>query len=146
MTDREKAIKGLECCTHGVAQCPICPYDPRNNALPVDCMTDLAKDALELLKALEPRVLTLEEVEMAEFCMEPVFVEMLDENGKPQETPDLFSWRFVRHIIPLTGGKIYVLNNIRFSSALYEETYGTTWRCWISRPTDAQREAVKWDE
>ena len=50
MTDREKVIKGLECCAHGVAKCHICPYDPRNFALPVDCMTDLAKDALELLK------------------------------------------------------------------------------------------------
>ena len=99
----------------------------------------------DLPKVQEPRVLTLEEVETAEFCMEPVFVEMLDENGKPQETPDLFSWRFVRHITPLTDGKIYVLNNIGFSSALYEETYSTTWRCWTSRPTDAQREAVKWD-
>ena len=54
MTDREKVIRGLECCAHGVAKCHICPYDPRNHALPVDCMTDLAKDTLELLKAQEP--------------------------------------------------------------------------------------------
>lgn len=54
MADREKVMKGLECCAHGVARCSICPYDPRNNALPLDCMTDLAKDTLELLKAQEP--------------------------------------------------------------------------------------------
>ena len=23
--------------------------------------------------------------------------------------------------------------------------YGKTWRCWTSRPTDEQREAVKWE-
>ena len=23
--------------------------------------------------------------------------------------------------------------------------YNQTWRCWTSRPTDAQREAVKWE-
>ena len=73
---------------------------------------------------LTARLMTLEELRTAENCMEPVFVEMLDENGKPQDTPDLFSWRFVRHITPLTDGKIYVLNNMGFSSALYEETYG----------------------
>ncbi len=78
--------------------------------------------------------------------MEPVFVEMLDENGKPQDTPDLFSWRFVRHITPLTDGKIYVLDNMGFSSALYEETYGITWRCWTSRPTDEQRAVTPWSE
>ena len=25
------------------------------------------------------------------------------------------------------------------------EDYGTKWRCWTSRPTDKQREAVKWE-
>ena len=25
------------------------------------------------------------------------------------------------------------------------ETYGVRWRCWTSRPTDKQREAVKWE-
>lgn len=101
--------------------------------------------AMDVLKAQEPRAMTLEDVDTADACMEPVFVEMLDENGKPGETPDIFSWRFVKHIIPLTDGKIYVLNNFGFSSALYKETYNITWRCWTSRPTVEQREAVKWD-
>lgn len=95
---------------------------------------------------LTARMMSLEDVRTAENCMEPVFIEMLDENGKPQDTPDLFSWRFVRHITPLTDGKIYVLNNMGFSSALYEETYGISWRCWTARPTDEQRKTVKWDE
>ena len=145
MADWEKLIIGLECCMAEKICASKCPYKGQ-------CddggyyYSKAIEDTISLLKALKPRVLTLEEVETAELCMEPVFVEMLDENGKPQETPDLFSWRFVRHITPLTDGKIYVLNNIDFSSALYEETYSTTWRCWTSRPTDEQREAVKWNE
>ena len=26
-----------------------------------------------------------------------------------------------------------------------KDNYGRTWRCWTSRPTEAQREAVKWE-
>ena len=104
-------------------------------------------DACDDLEAARTaRVMTLKDVDTAEDCMEPVFVEMLDENGKPGETPDIFSWRFVKHIMPLTDGKIYVLNNVGFSSALYEETYNITWRCWTQRPTYEQRKAVAWDE
>lgn len=98
----------------------------------------------ELEAAQTARVMTLEDVDTADACMEPVFVEMLDENGKPGETPDIFSWRFVKHIIPLTDGKIYVLSNVGFSSALYEETYNITWRCWTQRPTDEQRRMTPW--
>ena len=119
------------------------------NDLPIKlAMKDLAEvmEALEDLKAAwTARVMTLKDVDTAEDCMEPVFIEMLDENGKPGETPDIFSWRFVKHIMPLTDGKIYVLNNVGFSSALYEETYNKTWRCWSAKPTDEQREAVAWE-
>ena len=155
MTDREKVIRGLEFCEKDVQLCygeTVCEY----YSLSPRCWTTLAHDALALIrqqqeriKELEAgqtaRVMTLEEVETAEDCMEPVFVEMQDENGKPGETPDVFSWRFVKHIKPLTDGKIYVLNNVGFSSALYVETYNITWRCWTQRPTDEQREAVKWE-
>ena len=83
--------------------------------------------------------MTLDEVRTAENCMEPVFVEMMDGYGKAGDTPDIFSWRFVKHITPLTDGIIYVLENVGFSSALYSETYNITWRCWTDRPTSEQR-------
>ncbi len=97
------------------------------------------------LKKEQARLMTLDEVKTAEDCMEPVFLEMLDENGLSGETPDIFSWRFVKHITPATGGNIYMLMNYCFNSALWTETYGITWRCWTSRPTYEQRKAVKWD-
>lgn len=58
MTDREKVIKGLECC-NGILGCGGgCPYwlDKRG------CSETLEADALALLKAQEPRVLTKEEL------------------------------------------------------------------------------------
>lgn len=139
-----KVIMGLECCTnHDMSMClDKCPYHTDGCSGGVKMM----RDALSLLKAVAPRVLMLEELQTAEECMEPVFVEMLDEKGKPGDTPDLFSWRFVRHITPATDGKIYMLMNYGFNSALWTETYNVTWRCWDTRPTDEQRKAEKWNE
>lgn len=159
MEQFEKVCKGLECCIlrdpDDHRRCGECPYNP--HAISNEpCANGLKFNAIALIRqqqeriaeleaAQTARVMSLEDVDTAEACMEPVFVEMLDENGKPGETPDIFSWRFVKHIMPLTDGKIYVLNNIGFSSALYEETYNITWRCWTQRPTEAERKAVKWD-
>ena len=51
MTDREKVIKGLECCVYndGLGNCKVCPYE----GLTTGC-DDLRRDALSLLKAQEP--------------------------------------------------------------------------------------------
>ena len=53
MTDREKVIKGLECCLHDEDDghgrlCEKCPYDCG------DCRKDLYNDVLGLLKEQEP--------------------------------------------------------------------------------------------
>lgn len=49
MPDREKAIKGLECCGQPM-MCDECPYDSDMGG----CFTNLKADALELLKEQEP--------------------------------------------------------------------------------------------
>ena len=49
MTDREKAIKGLECCGETM-NCNECPYDSEMGG----CFTNLKADALNLLKEQEP--------------------------------------------------------------------------------------------
>lgn len=52
MMDREKVIKGLECCAECGKCKSECPYDGKNDSL-YGCTTQLAKDALEVLKAQE---------------------------------------------------------------------------------------------
>ena len=54
MPDREKVIKGLECCDND--ECDICPYDLScdENDLGT-CRATLHRDALALLKAQEPK-------------------------------------------------------------------------------------------
>ena len=99
------------------------------------------EEVKNVLKSQEPRVLTLEEVQIAEDCCEPVFLEM----DKYLSTPDVFSWAMIKHIEPLYEKRIYILDRPGFSSALYTEWYGVYWRCWTARPTDDQRKAATWD-
>ena len=48
MNDREKVLKGLECCIQGFSKCEICPYFTGHSA---SCLEKgLMPDALELLK------------------------------------------------------------------------------------------------
>ena len=63
MNDREKVIKGLECCQDlhtagpGYAQgCALCPFGetPSDGAGGYACFRAMVKDALVLLKAQEP--------------------------------------------------------------------------------------------
>lgn len=50
MTEREKVIKGLECCSDAVLECgENCPYWNIEN-----CQSSMQDDALALLKAQEP--------------------------------------------------------------------------------------------
>lgn len=58
MIDREKVLKGLECCAdHTGKLCKYCPYDFANND---NCMGDMARDALNLLKA-QPQWISVED-------------------------------------------------------------------------------------
>ena len=52
MADREKVIKGLECCRRGF--CFSCPYNDGVDEN-TECKQKWADDALELLKAQEPK-------------------------------------------------------------------------------------------
>ena len=92
------------------------------------------RDAIALLKEQEPRAMTLREVQKiasirdgaiwleAGAGLMPAFMEFA--------TKDITF--FVA--VPLTGYRQFFEN----------DWYGKTWRCWTSRPTDEQREAVKW--
>lgn len=130
MIDREKVIKGLECCRNGF--CFACPYNDGVDGN-VDCKQRWADDALELLKEQEPRVLTLDEIKEGEpywlgagkeFVTRPVIcVHREDDAQKPYI---MFVWEF---------GEFGWLS----------EDYGKTWRVWSAKPTDEERGKVAWD-
>ena len=95
---------------------------------------DIAIECIASVIAQEPRVLTLEEVKAFDYdyCY-------LEEERLPGN-----DYRTVcgRHKVTcITWPSITQLRIVR-----KDDTYGKTWRCWSSKPTDEQRKAVKWDD
>lgn len=126
MNKLEKVIKGLECISNGAKQpCRDCEYSKCEEW----CIAECAKDALALLKAQQPRVMTLEEALGGNEC----WIEgrsVACGYGDAVLTCDGERVDFYR------PHSVYILD-------FYE--YGLSWRCWTSKPTDGQRKAVKWE-
>lgn len=129
-------IKGLECCAID-GGCDVCPYDsfkdcPGSHPTPETLM----KDALALLKAQEPRVMTLEEVLALPYDT-PIYIENCDY---------LCGWDIFAGITKDDDND--VVTGALWSTTEYwpQDKYGDTWRCWTSRPTDEQREAIPWND
>lgn len=139
MTDREMVIKGLECCI-SARTCSECPYIDEYPEVCTsgECIAALMKDAEELLKAQEPRVMTLETI-LNEYRDAPLYLEI--------QGGGYCDWAYwyrkpKRGILTLR----WYHEDEAWGAGVPLDEYRKTWRCWTSRPTDEQREAVKWDE
>jgi hypothetical protein len=128
MIDVETVISGLECCVTGdLGNCKECPYG-------IKACNELLKDAISLLKAQQPRVMTLEEVKRA--SGHDLFLEI-------SGYPDKMTYMTAITLESVGTKGISVYGN-RFNFDRYNfGNYG--WRCWTARPTDAQREAEPWE-
>lgn len=117
-TNPEKVIRGMECCGKGNMCRSDCPYDgPENNI--VHCTSQLARDALELLKALETHVITKDDFSRCDdFGYIPAVFE-------PRDMTCFLNWEW--HLI--------TINKLKNKDGRY----------WSGLPTDEQREAVKWE-
>ena len=133
MAELEKVIRGLECC-NSPNNHEDCPYN--GEAHYNICTHKLLADAISLLKAQEARVMNYDELEdtMAD---RPVWYE-----GFLVGVPSLCivlaksSTEDAYRIVDFINEKPRLVRRM---------TYGSVWRCWTSRPTDEQREAVKWE-
>lgn len=157
MADLEEVIKALECCVSPVFKgfpyqshiadkgCEVieCPYRD-------DC-DQLLLDALELLKAQEPRVMTADEMIEAVKTNEAVYVE-----ESPEGSSQHCFWGLVVEGCdpPQDGGYNYpggvLFNVINAHEDMWDgDFYGLNsplgWRCWTEKPTEEQRKAVKWE-
>ena len=140
---REKVIEALECLANNpFLDCDKCPYNaPTLIPLKQRCdYTWICADALDLLKAQEPRVLTLDEVRRDHDRV--LWIECDD-----SKTQSIGQYRgqvcwHDRHI-----GKWERFTTIGFANDyLHRETekYGKTWRCWNARPTEDQMRETPW--
>ena len=134
MDKLQKTIKGLRC--HSEPKfgpdeyfCETCPYDEAT------CGLDVPNDALSLLKAQEPKVLTLEEATQNAYSyydtpdsVKPVFVQFRDETYSDEAlTPP---WR---------GG-------VNQRALLKEpDRYGRDFVFWTDRPSAERMKGVEWD-
>ena len=95
----------------------------------------MTNDALDLLKAQEPRVMTLEEVKASKG--DDMYLEI---STRTDEIPYITA-----ATLDGVGTKGVVFYCSHFDFVAYNRRlYG--WRCWTSRPTDEQREATPWQE
>ncbi len=94
----------------------------------------LEDDAVAMQRVSEPKVMTLQEAMKA---IEAVWIENALNRG------------IGKCVLMPTNNKKYV-DVQTFGSGIQHlfkvKTYGKLWRCWSSRPTDAQREATPWPE
>jgi hypothetical protein len=140
MTKREKVIKGLEKCRR--YECDDCT-EKCASQFPGDCTAydDFVDSALALLKAQEPRVMTLGEIDNA--LKMPLWKET------KRAHKDLYTgWVLAYDIqkgLGITGTRLGMSEPSGRVVWYGLDDYGKTWRCWTSRPTDEQRESVKWD-
>lgn len=101
---------------------------------------DVANRLEELLKAQEPRVMTLEELDELQED-DAVFVEI-----KPVRDLTCMSVELVRFVEKAQDSAMQIELHTTDSAGLYmtRKTTDPNWRCWTSRPTDEQREAKPW--
>lgn len=143
MAEREKVMKGLECCVKTVEYCECpdnCPYKSqcRDGAIYLDLMWD----ALELLKAQEARVMTLVEL----WHMEHKLVYLERKNSRLYTTEPSIVLKTERCYIPSLGDSYILMRENKIHDKYWAFDYNKTWRCWTSRPSDSERGDTPWAE
>lgn len=127
MMDRDKVIKGLEKMLDESKYNDSVQYNPW-------CDTETLEDAIALLKAQEPRVMTLDELVMWQkqpvIERDPIYVEYRKGKG--------------------FGAPHWAMDNFGFNVATCQDNYkssvyGMLVRCWTSRPDEKRMAETPWE-
>ena len=101
------------------------------------------RDALALLKAQEPKLLTWQEVIGSVLECKPAYIEVRESEDKE---PGDDRWVMLQQYKDnLANGMLMAKSSYIESEVMFEQDYGKVWRCWDKEPTDGQRLAVKWE-
>jgi hypothetical protein len=128
MTDREKMIEHLKKIAEYFRWCRTNASFSSKAENHFWELQNTASEAAELLKAQEPRVMTLEEAKNSEFCF--------------CESGSVFACHM---FVDPADGFATIQQFGRPDILIDSNEYGISFRCWTSRPTDEQREKVKWE-
>lgn len=143
MKTPDEIKKGLYAC--GTDEChgqhTDCPY---NDGHTEPCIMYVCADALAYIEQLESRaepknrVLTLEEVEA--YCEGGADAAPLWYDEKER---NVSRWMVI-DIPELSFGSTATVTRL-VNSQFFEPTYGEKWRCWLQKPTEAERRETPWE-
>lgn len=106
----------------------------------LQCACGYIGETINMLKAQEPRVMTLIEVMAHDNRDGCIWYETI---GISPAFVFCEGYRKQSGIIEILSP--YFLQKPQYHCFKRKEEYGKTWRCWTSRPTDEQRKVVKWE-
>lgn len=137
MTDREKVISALECCNDPERpKCYKCPE--QGPGFGYACRDNVWTAALALLKAQQPRVMTLEEIR--------VIYHRREDHVWPFDTPPYLWVETNGRTVSYWMSWNNVVACLEGQFPKYDpDDYGKTWRLLTARPTNEQREAEPWN-
>ena len=122
--DKEKLIKELE---------KICDYTMPPHEFRV------LNDVLVLLKEQEARVMTLDQLEDALDTVVWLETPVSENLADGYSLIMAYSHKYGHMLFDSPFGDNPSQDRLEYSE------YGKSWRCWNKRPTDEQRQAVKWE-
>jgi hypothetical protein len=129
MNDRDEVIRELQAEIDNA----VYPDRPRRFMIPLW----LAEKALAALKEQAPRLMTYDELSAISRTDSIVYVERRTKTYY-NEMAFVAVEKVYGDTVTFRGQKSIFGHN--------KKDYGKEWRCWTSRPTDAQRKAVEWDD
>lgn len=144
MKTPDEIKQGLECC-NTYNDCQSCPYGDKVEK-GWGCCVQRNADALAYIRQLESKLaeyekpikpLTFTEAMNAD---DLVWLEMNAENDRQR----------IAEVVPCVTkpeerAEILLMGSSRVAHLPYDH-YGSSWRCWSRKPTDAERKAAKWNE
>lgn len=145
MANREEVIRGIECCVRTDngkpnPDCKRCPYFT-DWGCKENGEDHLLLDALALLKAQEPRVMTLEELETLQED-DVIWVEI-----KPVGDLTCISTEIIRFVKKVQGPSTWLELHTTDSAGFYmtRKTTEPNWRCWTFRPDEKRMAETPWN-
>lgn len=154
MKTPDEIKKGLECCNK--LECDACPYHGEN-----DCSYLPCEDGLAYIRELESDLMAWGDVASSPGAVEDMARENARlmaciEHQKPlQEHEALgvdYCWLEVKggnftqpcDCVISSDLKAVIVRRIGTEFYFLRGSYGRTWRCWLVRPTDDERETAEW--
>lgn len=134
MTDREKVIDNLEYHIHLLYD--VIPHVSRDDGEYLEAAAKTMSDAIILLKAQEPRVMTESELDEYISSFDGEAAIWIEHKTLGLHCATLWSNN------PSRSGKDFY--DIRYECYYERSAIGSHWRPWTRRPSDAQRGATPW--